>query len=153
MGFNTYLLLFVLQFSAGAAAPPRPYIAGSLSLNPDPLSKRQNSGYEPFRSWCGAGPDCASSCGANYVQCGSNDRDLHCFNPSNQETCCSDGKGNSCLGGYYCTKDTKDNTWCCPEGMDVESCAAAYHLPDVLESEPATPDPTTKPNSTYMHTT
>lgn len=45
----------------------------------------------------------------------------------------------SCDDGYYCTHDTKGETMCCPDAMDLAECAAAYSVTGGLE----TPEPTT----------
>jgi len=126
---------FLFLAAAYAAAEPAPYRLGSISLNPAfaGLIKRQ-AGYQPSQTYCSGTGDCASACGAGYVTCASNDGDLHCYNPGIQETCCPNLSGNSCSEGYYCTQDASDNTWCCPNGMNLAECAAAYSLTASLES-------------------
>jgi len=126
---------------AEPAAFPAPYKLGKMSLNQAMgLMGRQNQGYQPTQTQCGPGSDCPSSCGADTVQCASNDDELHCYEPSLGETCCPDGSGNACDQGYYCT-DNSDGTWCCPNGLDLTSCAALYSLTGALTSE-ATVAPT-----------
>ena len=99
---------------ADPAAFPAPYKLGKMSFNQAlGLMVRQSQGYQPTQTQCGPGTDCPSSCGEDYVQCASNDGDLHCYEPSLGESCCSDGSGNACDEGYYCT-DNSDGTWCCP---------------------------------------
>jgi hypothetical protein len=106
--------LFVTSALAVAAPAPTPYRIGAMSFNNAfGLAKRQ-AGYQPTQTLCGPGTDCASSCGAGYVQCDSTDGDLHCYEPGLQQTCCPDGTGNSCDEGYFCTSDSSGNTWCCP---------------------------------------
>jgi hypothetical protein len=115
MLFNTLAVSSVLVASALAVAEPAPYQLGKMSLNTAfGLMKRQ-AGYQPTQTYCGPGTDCASSCGAGYVQCASSDGDLHCYDPTIQQTCCPDGTGNSCDEGYFCTSDASGNTWCCPD--------------------------------------
>lgn len=124
-----------------ASASPAPYKLASISLNPffAGLIKRQ-AGYQPSQTYCSGSGDCASACGAGYVTCASNDGSTHCYNPGIQETCCPNFSGNSCSEGYYCTQDSDDNTWCCPNGMNLAQCAAAYTLTASLESlGPSTP--------------
>lgn len=41
----------------------------------------------------------------------------------------------SCDEGYYCSHDTKAQTWCCPESMDLAQCAKAYGVKDGLKTE------------------
>ncbi|KAH6717858.1 hypothetical protein BKA61DRAFT_422408, partial [Leptodontidium sp. MPI-SDFR-AT-0119] len=140
------LATVILLASALVAAEPAPYKLGSVSKNPSlGLGRRQDAGYSPTQTYCGPGTDCASSCGATYIQCASSDDALHCYDPTIKESCCPDGTGNSCADGYFCTKDTSGDTWCCPNGMDLVSCAAAYSLTDVLVSEVATAAPSSIP--------
>jgi len=130
--------LFVASALAVAAPAPTPYSIGAMSFNNAfGLAKRQ-AGYQPTQTLCGPGTDCASSCGAGYVQCDSTDGDLHCYEPGLQQTCCPDGTGNSCDEGYFCTSDSSGNTWCCPNGMSLAQCAAAYSLTGTLVSETQT---------------
>jgi hypothetical protein len=99
---------------AEPAAFPAPYKLGKMSFNQAlGLMVRQDSGYQPTQTECGAGADCPTACGADTVQCASTDGDLHCYEPSLGESCCSDGSGNACDEGYYCT-DNSEGTWCCP---------------------------------------
>jgi len=132
---------------AAAEPNPMPYRIGVMSINPAfGLAKRQ-AGYEPSQTECGSGDTCAEACGTGYVQCASNDGGMHCFNPDIKETCCPDGTGNSCSDGYYCTKDSTGNPWCCPNGMDLAACAAAYSITGSLQSETAAPTSSSAPTS------
>ena len=89
---------------AVAAPEPAPYRIGSrsvsISLNPAfGLAKRQ-AGYQPTQNYCnGPGDTCDSACGAGYVPCQSDDGELHCYDPSIGDTCCTDGTGSKFL---YC---------------------------------------------------
>lgn len=58
----------------------------------------------------------------------------------------------SCEKGYYCTADKKGETYCCPEGMDLEECAAAYEMPGGLTSQ-TPPAPSTTSTSTSTSST
>jgi hypothetical protein len=116
--------------------------------------ERRDDGYQPSQSVCGTGATCAEACGAGYDTCVSRDNSVHCYNPKAAETCCPDESGNSCDAGYYCAGDNKAETWCCPNGMDLAACAAAYSIPGPLTSE--APKPTTSiviSTSTAINTT
>ncbi|KAE9372169.1 hypothetical protein N431DRAFT_558064 [Stipitochalara longipes BDJ] len=148
MLFNTFAISPVFVMSALAAAEPAPYKLGKMSINQAFGLMRRQAGYQPTQTFCGPGTDCASSCGAGYTQCASTDGDLHCYNPTVQQTCCPDGTGNSCDLGYFCTSDASGGTWCCPDGMSLAACAAAYSLTGALVSETATyPTASTSPSS------
>jgi hypothetical protein len=45
----------------------------------------------------------------------------------------------SCDEGYYCTSDGAGTTYCCPDGLDLASCAASYSLTVSLIKETGTP--------------
>jgi hypothetical protein len=139
MLFNTFVAVSIFGASALGAASPAPYKLGKMSINSAfGLMKRQ-AGYQPTQTFCGPGADCAASCGAGYVQCPSTDSTLHCFDPDVKQSCCPDGTGNSCDDGYYCTSLSQDgSTWCCPNGMTLAQCAAAYSLTGSLVSETPT---------------
>lgn len=64
----------------------------------------------------------------------------------------------SCDEGYYCTHDTKAQTWCCPDTMDLVQCAAIYGVEDRLEAATAQTSSiaettTTAAETTYVETT
>jgi len=147
MLFNTLAISSVLVASALAAAEPAPYRLGMISKNEAFGLVRRQAGYSPTQTYCGPGTDCASSCGDGYVTCDSTDGDLHCYDPDIQQTCCPDGTGNSCDKGYFCTSDSSGGTWCCPDGMSLAACAAAYSLTGTLISETATSPPTSTASS------
>lgn len=116
------------------------------------LAKRQ--GYYPTTQFCGTGDTCKEACGSEYEQCPS-DAGLYCFVPTAGETCCPDGTGSeyirplcslkltqtldSCEAGYFCTSDGAGQTYCCPDGLDLASCAASYSLTVSLIRETGTP--------------
>ncbi|PMD56487.1 uncharacterized protein K444DRAFT_666089 [Hyaloscypha bicolor E] len=146
MLFSTFAISSVFVASAVAAAEPAPYKLGKMSMNQAFGLMRRQAGYQPGQTICGPGADCASSCGAGYSECASSDGDLHCYNPTVQQTCCPDGTGNSCDVGFFCTSDAEGGTWCCPDGMSLAACAAAYSLTGTLVSETAS-NPASTPSS------
>lgn len=135
MLFSTFAISSVFVASAVAAAEPAPYKLGKMSMNQAFGLMRRQAGYQPTQTNCGLGPDCASACGAGYSECASSDGDRHCYNPTIQQTCCPDGTGNSCDAGFFCTSDAEGGSWCCPDGMSLAACAAAYSLTGALVSE------------------
>lgn len=152
MHFHTALTTISLLTAVALAAPepePKPYKLGFMSSNPTllDLMKRQ-AGYQPTQHKCGNGATCADACGAGYITCPSNDGQTHCYDPDIKETCCPDGTGNSCSDGYFCTQDATGGTWCCPDGMSLAACAAAYSLTGTLVSETPTAAPTSGPSAT-----
>ncbi|KAI1776899.1 hypothetical protein F4818DRAFT_362433 [Hypoxylon cercidicola] len=154
MLFTTVSSLAALALASQAAAEPlrQPY---KLKLSRMPvnslfgLSRRQSEGYSPEQQFCGAGDTCAEACGKGFEQCSSNDGTVHCFNEAAKQTCCPGLTGDSCDKGYFCSADEKGATWCCPDNMTLEQCAAAYNLPGSLVSEmPPTTTPTKSSAST-----
>ncbi|KAK4100301.1 hypothetical protein N658DRAFT_473545 [Parathielavia hyrcaniae] len=142
-----------LTFAANVAAM-RPYKPNMMKTSERDLFgvvRRQDTpGYQPGQAMCGAGATCEEACGAGYTTCASADNQVHCFNPTVGEVCCPGQSGSSCEQGYYCTADTKGETWCCPDGMDVAACAAAYSITDGLVSQtaPATSTSSSSSSST-----
>jgi len=102
----------------------------------DAMLRRQGA-YYPTSHNCGSGATCAEACGAGYETC-LDAEVLHCYDPSVGETCCPDGSGHSCSAGYFCSSDNVGNTYCCPEGMSLSDCGAAYSLTVALVSETGT---------------
>jgi hypothetical protein len=78
-------------------AEPRPYMRAFSSANQLlGLMKRQGGqpGYAPTSTPCtGTGTTCAEVCGTGQEQCPSNDGNLHCFDPTAGQVCCTDGSG------------------------------------------------------------
>jgi hypothetical protein len=148
MLFRTATSAAILAFAASASAKPQPYKLAVMPLSGLSLARRDTNGYIPEETVCGDGNTCAEACGGGFTQCASNDAATHCFNPEAGQACCSDGTGNSCESGYYCTHDNALQTWCCPDSMDLTECAAAYSVTGGLE----TPEPTTSeaPTSTSV---
>jgi len=106
------------------------------------MMKRQG-GYYPGTHLCGQGDTCAEACGPTEITCPSDPgTGLYCYDPVAGDHCCSDGSGNSCSSGYYCTTDGAGSTYCCPEGSDTADCAAAYSLTVSLASISFAPIPT-----------
>ncbi|KAK3936284.1 hypothetical protein QBC46DRAFT_32966 [Diplogelasinospora grovesii] len=149
-------LLAVFAFAATAAAEPVPYKPQQLHKMSvremfGVVRRQGSSGYQPTQSVCGTGNTCEEACGAGYTTCASQDSQIHCYNAAAAQTCCPDNTGNSCDAGYYCTADKQGGTWCCPDGMDVVACAAAYSVTGGLVSE--TPKPTTSSTSSSSSST
>ncbi|KAI1377743.1 hypothetical protein F4677DRAFT_46475 [Hypoxylon crocopeplum] len=114
------------------------------------LDRRYDGGYAPEQQYCSDGNTCAEACGKGFEQCASKDGVVHCFKKSGKQTCCPGMTGDSCDKGYFCTADNKGATWCCPDNMTLEQCAAAYNLPGSLVSETQPATSTTKsPSSTH----
>lgn len=59
------------------------------------IGRRQNDGYQPGQSVCGAGNTCAEACGAGFVTCASSDSTVHCYNATADQTCCPDNSGST----------------------------------------------------------
>ena len=143
---KSFSALAVLAFAAQAIAEPMPYKPKLMKASVRDLfgyvRRQEIPGYQPSSSMCGTGDTCAEACGAGYTTCTSTDDQIHCYNPSANEVCCPDLSGKTCDAGFYCTTDKAGETWCCPNGMDVQACAAAYSISGGLVSQ------TPKPSST-----
>ncbi|RFU74829.1 prp 4 c domain-containing [Trichoderma arundinaceum] len=146
------LLACAAHVSARAEAQPKPYKLAMMPVLGMSLVRRDTNGYQPEQSQCHDGDTCSEACGAEYTECPSNDHVSHCYNPSAKQNCCSDGSGNSCDEGYYCTHDHALTTWCCPDNMDLAACAAAYHVDGGLETATPSPSSTSKSTSTTSTT-
>ncbi|KAK0390965.1 hypothetical protein NLU13_0467 [Sarocladium strictum] len=159
MHFATTVALLASAASAvSAVRPMMPYkpAARRMAFMPLPgqsLARRDNYGYEPEETKCNNpnAATCEGACGQGYTQCAATDKAIHCFNPAAGQ----------------------DETFCCPEGMDTEACAAAYTVTGGLviasetssststsststsSSTSSTPEPKTteKPTPTPVHTT
>ncbi|KYK59349.1 hypothetical protein DCS_00479 [Drechmeria coniospora] len=146
--------------AAGAAASadePMPYRLAVRSVPGQGLFRRNVDGYKPETLKCNLGDTCGVACGQEFSLCPASEGGVsHCFNPSAGESCCTDGSGNSCEKGYYCTHDRNKNSWCCPETMDIATCAAKYHIADGLEqatAKPPAPSTTAAPSFSSNATT
>jgi len=140
-----------LSLAAGAVAEPRPYKPSNMKMSTRDLfaiaRRAEAPGYRPETAQCNDGSTCAEACGAGYETCASTDNAIHCFNPTVGEVCCPNQKGDSCEAGYYCTEDVHGETWCCPEGMDLETCAKEYEVDGGLKSQTPPPATTTTSSS------
>ncbi|KAH7145737.1 hypothetical protein B0J13DRAFT_326255 [Dactylonectria estremocensis] len=156
MLFSSAASIALVAFASNVAAEPKPYRLVSAPVLGLSLARRDTNGYQPEQTVCGDGTTCAEACGDGYETCPSNDDSTHCFNPANAQICCSDGSGNSCDDGYYCSHDTVANTWCCPESMNLVECAAAYNVDGALVSDSAyasSAEPTTTSTTSAEPTT
>ncbi|ROT40582.1 hypothetical protein SODALDRAFT_356597 [Sodiomyces alkalinus F11] len=171
MQYRSIASLAVVALAAQATAQQtRIFTRANQSLRDLGVFRRQDDGYQPEDEVCsGAGNTCAEACGAGYEQCSSSDSAIHCFNPADEESCCSTGSGSklalsrfpsllslslmsgtsssslarpifvsmtntgfllasqgSCLAAFFCTCDSDLETWCCPEGQDLEQCASDF---------------------------
>ncbi|KAK8051445.1 hypothetical protein PG993_002830 [Apiospora rasikravindrae] len=141
-------LAFVALAGHAIADPaPQPYqmdVAKMSVRDIFGLQRRDDGGeYQPAETLCGSGTTCAEACGKGFEQCGSQDDQVHCFNPTVGQTCCQGGtNGNACDEGYYCANDGKGATWCCMNGD--EACGGK--IPASLISS-ATPEAITSSSS------
>lgn len=134
MHFNILAITSLLAVVSATAELKQPYKLAAKSLNPSfGLSKRQ-AGYQPSQTFCSGFGTCAEACGVGHETCPSTDGDLHCYNPAISESCCAAGTGDSCSEGYFCTQASDRSVWCCPDGMDLATCAASYSLTGSLQS-------------------
>ncbi|KAM3084255.1 hypothetical protein ACMFMG_001640 [Clarireedia jacksonii] len=134
MHFNFLAITSLLAVASATAELKQPYKLAAKSVNQAfGFSKRQ-AGYQPSQTFCSGSGTCAEACGTGYETCPSTDGGHHCFNPTASESCCPTGTGDSCSEGYYCTQATDLTVWCCPDGMDLVSCAAIYSLTGSLQS-------------------
>ncbi|KAG5916179.1 hypothetical protein E4U61_003885 [Claviceps capensis] len=155
MLFKTIASIAFLATAANAAsleAKRQPYRLAVMALPGQSLMRRDTNGYKPDQKHCKAGNTCAEACGPTFDQCPSAQPDVaHCFNPAAGQSCCTDNSGNSCEAGFYCTHDTKKQTWCCPHDLDLAACAAAFGVTG-LEAATAKPVPSTTSTTSSIHT-
>ncbi|RDA88702.1 hypothetical protein CP532_4117 [Ophiocordyceps camponoti-leonardi (nom. inval.)] len=125
------------------------------------LVRRDGSiAYQPEVAVCKEGMNsCEEACGPGFEQCpvgpgGGGKDEAHCVNRLLNESCCTDGHGQSCAAGFYCTVDSTGNNICCPEGQDLSACAKEQKVAGQLQyatstpsssSAPPPPPPTTTP--------
>ncbi|KAM7199874.1 hypothetical protein V8F20_005523 [Naviculisporaceae sp. PSN 640] len=146
---KSFTALAAFALAVNAAAEPKPYkplMKMSVKQLFGVVRRQDNPGYQPEQAVCGDGNTCEEACGAGYTECASKDLEIHCYNSAAQ-TCCPNKSGNSCDAGYYCTADSDNETWCCPEGMDLAACAAAYDIPGGLVSQTYAPTSSLVPSS------
>ncbi|EEH44161.2 uncharacterized protein PADG_00450 [Paracoccidioides brasiliensis Pb18] len=105
-----------------------------------PLRARQEGGgsFKPDQS-SGFGDSCSSAFGKDYVQCAA----TVCYNPKAGHTCCSGEY--ACPGNSFCLTAG----YCCPNGLDRESCAKKLGL----SALPTTVAPTKTASSTTAYPT
>jgi hypothetical protein len=152
---KSFAALAALAFAANVAAEPKPYKPSMVKTSARDLFgivRRQDEGYQPDEAACGEGNTCAEACGAGYETCAPANDQIHCFNPTVGEICCPDLSGSSCEAGYYCTADTQGETWCCPEGMDLATCASEYGIDGGLVSQTPAPVTSTSTSSSTSST-
>ncbi|KAK4199408.1 hypothetical protein QBC40DRAFT_307493 [Triangularia verruculosa] len=143
----TALAALALAVNVAAEQPYKPQLVKMSTRSLFSIGRRQDApGYQPEQAVCGEGNTCEEACGAGYTTCASTDNQVHCFNAQAAQTCCPDQSGNSCDAGYYCTSDKAGETWCCPNSMDLEACAAAFEVTGGLVSQ--TPPPATSTSTT-----
>jgi hypothetical protein len=150
MLFRAVTSVAFMAAAANAAVAPKPYKLAKMSVPGLSLMARDTNGYMPDEATCSEGDTCEAACGAGYDQCPSNDAQTHCFNPTANQSCCSDGTGNSCEAGFYCTHDHSLQTWCCPEEMGLEECASAYSVEGGLETAASTTSSAPETTSTSV---
>jgi hypothetical protein len=152
---KSFAAIAALSFAASVAAEPVPYKPTMMKTSARSLfavaRRDENPGYQPAQAMCNAGNTCSEACGGGYETCASSDNEIHCFNPTIGEVCCPSQSGDSCEADYYCTTDKQNETWCCPEGMDLETCAKAYDVEGGLVSQ--TPPPVTSTSTSSSSTT
>jgi len=110
------------------------------AMSPRGLRARQDEGYYPDTTDCGDGATCQEACGAQYEECSG--ATPICYDPTVGQKCCNDGTGYGCNAGDYCTNDSAGLTYCCPDGLDLAGCAAAYSLTGGLNTVVPTPTAT-----------
>ncbi|KAL8698657.1 MAG: hypothetical protein Q9224_001752 [Gallowayella concinna] len=101
--------LSIALFAAGA-------LAGNLhQVLPRELQVRQSQAFNPTTNF-GSGATCADAFGAGYIDCNG-----VCYNPNEDQTCCSGG-GNAypCPSESFCLNV---NGLCCPDGLSPATCA------------------------------
>ncbi|KAH8682915.1 hypothetical protein BGZ60DRAFT_524260 [Tricladium varicosporioides] len=57
---------------------------------------------------------------------------MHCYSPRLGQTCCDGDTGMACDDSYYCAYQNKAKTWCCPQELNLTSCAAAFETADLF---------------------
>ncbi|PYH84540.1 hypothetical protein BO82DRAFT_351762 [Aspergillus uvarum CBS 121591] len=97
------------------------------------LLKRQSNGNGAFIP----GTTTVSDCPEGSILCGTSNT---CYFPSRGDTCCPGGTW-ACPGDSFCLQDP----YCCPTGLDRETCAQQYGvtLTPTVSSAAGVPDTTT----------
>jgi hypothetical protein len=76
------------------------------------------------------GATCEDAWGAGFISCGTGNE---CYNPALGESCCQDTY--ACGTGSFCLTDG----WCCPDGIDPETCAKNNDVPWPIVAAAAAP--------------
>ncbi|OHX00834.1 hypothetical protein CSPAE12_00412 [Colletotrichum incanum] len=154
MHIRSLASLAFAAFAAQAFAQQTKVFKRSITTGRDlGFMRRADGGYQPADEVCNKGGNtCAEACGGGYQQCKSTDQAVHCYNPAAGETCCSTTTGNSCLSSFYCTHDTKTDTFCCPNGMNLGDCATKHGVAGALTSDVPVPTTTSVPSTSKSST-
>ncbi|KAK1988906.1 hypothetical protein LZ30DRAFT_577136 [Colletotrichum cereale] len=154
MHIRSLASLAYVAFAAQAFAQQTKVFKRSVTFGRDlGFMRRADGGYQPADELCNKGGNtCAEACGGGYQQCKSTDQAVHCYNPAAGETCCSTTSGNSCLTSFYCTHDTKTDTFCCPNGMNLGDCATKHGVDGALTSDVPVPTTTSVPSTSKSST-
>ncbi|GKT61999.1 PRP 4 C domain-containing protein [Colletotrichum tofieldiae] len=154
MHIRSLASLAFAAFAAQAFAQQTKVFKRSITTGRDlGFMRRADGGYQPADEVCNKGGNtCAEACGGGYQQCKSTDQAVHCYDPAAGETCCSTTSGNSCLSSFYCTHDTKTDTFCCPNGMNLGDCATKHGVAGALTSDVPVPATTSVPSTSKSST-
>ena len=109
MYFRTAASIALLACASNVAAEPKPYRLAMMPVLGMSLSRRSTNGYQPEQTVCGEGDTCGDACGSGYTQCASNDASVHCYNPTADQLCCSDGSGSE-LSPCYISQPAAQDT-------------------------------------------
>ncbi|KAK8090707.1 hypothetical protein PG994_000212 [Apiospora phragmitis] len=159
------LAFLALAGHAIAEPAPQPYQmnVGKMSVKDIfGLQRRDDGEYQPTETLCGSGTTCAEACGQGFEQCGSQDDQVHCFNPTVGQKCCQGGtNGNACDDGYYCANDGKGATWCCKDGDEacggkipaslISSTSVATATTSSPSASPTTSSPSASPTTSSVN--
>ncbi|CCF34757.1 hypothetical protein CH063_06683 [Colletotrichum higginsianum] len=154
MHIRSLASLAFVAFAAQAFAQQTKVFKRSITTGRDlGFMRRADGGYQPEDEVCNKGGNtCSEACGGGYQQCKSTDQAVHCYDPTAGETCCSTTTGNSCLTSFYCTHDTKTETFCCPNGMNLGDCATKHGVTGPLTSDVPIPTTTSVPSTSKSST-
>ncbi|KAK1142032.1 hypothetical protein N8T08_008238 [Aspergillus melleus] len=84
-------------------------------------------------------PGTTPGCPSNWPMCGTSGI---CYNPRQGQTCCPGGKY-ACPSNSFCLQEP----YCCPDGLDPESCARRY---GITLSPSSTEEPVPEPTDTSV---
>jgi len=92
--------------------------------------RQEDNGSEAFKpnGTEGIGATCAEAWGDGFLSCGSGNE---CYNPGLKESCCEETY--ACSTGSFCLTDG----WCCPDGIDPETCAKNNDVPWPIPPKPS----------------